>query len=122
MGIDFIRSRANSHRKSWSAEYQHAADDLFAQHCASYGRSYLAIPQTKIEIHENEPVYIRGVHEKVLVMRDLSPIAEIEKPTLDLKESLNASCGILDAYIDDINRLANVVSVRIGKKEVGNDP
>jgi len=121
MGTDFIRSNAKSHTKSWSAEYQRAADDLFVQHCASYGRSFLAIPQTNISLQEGDPVYVRAIAEKVLVFRDLSPIAEIEIPTLDLKESLNASCGILDAYIDDVNPLANVVSIHIGR-EMRNDP
>ncbi len=121
MGTDFIRSNASAHTKSWSAEYQQAADDLFVQHCASYGRSFLAIPQTHIALREGEPVHVRAIQEKVIVFRDLSPIAEIEMPTLDLKESLDASCGILDGYIDDVNPLANVVSIHIGK-EVGNDP
>lgn len=121
MGIDFIRSRAASHTKAWSAEYRRAGDDMFAQHCASYGRSFLATPQSHIAIHEGDPVYVRTVNEQVLVMRELSPIAKIDKPTLDLMESLNAGCGILDAYVDDVNPLANVISVHIGK-EVGNDP
>lgn len=120
MGTDFIRSRASAHTKSWSAEYRRAADDLFAQHCTSYGRSFLAIPQSHVTFREGEPVYVRAIQERVLIFRDLSPIAEIEMPTLDLKESLDASCGILGGYIDDVNPLANVVSVHIGR-EVGND-
>lgn len=121
MGTDFIRSTASAHTKSWSAEYQKAADDLFVQHCASYGRSFLAIPHSHIALREGEPVYVRAIQERVLVFRDLSPIAEIEMPTLDLKESLGASCGILDGYIDDVNPLANVVSIHIGK-EASHDP
>lgn len=121
MGTDFIRSKASAHTKSWSAEYRRAADDLFAQHCASYGRSFLAIPHPHVAFQEGEPVYVRAIQERVLVFRDLSPIAEIETPTFDLKESLDASCGILDGHIDDVNPIANVISVNIGR-EVGDDP
>lgn len=115
MGADFIRSQASSHTKSWSAEYQRAAEDLFSQHSASYGRSFLATVRSECPIHEGDFVHVRLLDNQVLVLRDLSLIAEIDKPTLDLKESLDASYGIVDGYIEELNPFTNVISVHIGR-------
>ena len=59
MGADFIRSTAAPHTKQWSAEYQHASDDLFSQDCISAGRSFIVSPDPRYDVEEHEPLHIR---------------------------------------------------------------
>ena len=116
MGTEFIRSTAVSYTKQWSAEYEHAADDLFVQDCISHGQSFIVSPHPNYQTEEGEPLHVRLIDDRVFVLRDLVIIGEIERPTVDLRESLDSGCGIRDAFIDEVNEYAQTYSVCIGTK------
>ena len=117
MGLDFIRKTALSHTKAWSTEFRRAADDLFAPTSTSVRRSFLATVVDEGVLQEGDPVIIRLSNDRVLVLKDIYPLAEIEKPSLDLIETLSASHGVLAGFIDETNNLARAVSVHVGDKE-----
>lgn len=117
MGLDFLRKTALSHNKAWSVEFRQAADDLFAPTYMSIRRSFLASIYEEGVLEEGDPVTVRLSNDRVLVLKDIYPLAEIEKPSLDLIETLSACHGVLAGFIDETNNLARVVSVRVGEKE-----
>ena len=117
MGQNFIRSTAQPHTKSWRREYANASGDLFAGVCAPVERTLLATPTNGGALSEGECVHVRLVEQLVLVFRELSFVAEIEKPSLDVLESLASCYGVLDGYVDEVNNLAGVVSVHVGQRE-----
>ena len=82
MGADFIRSTAAPHTKQWSAEYQHASDDLFAQDCVSAGHSYIVTPDGHSDVQEHEVLHVRLLGERACIYRGLTKIGEIERSTV----------------------------------------
>lgn len=117
MGLAFIRSTARQpHVKQWSEAYQRAADDLFAGISSPIDRILIATPAPGTSMCEGEPVHIRLVQERVLAYRDVVPVAELAKPSLDVLEALNECYGILDGHINEVNHLAGTISIQVGKK------
>jgi hypothetical protein len=68
-------------------------------------------------LQELDPVTVRLSNDRVLVLKDIFPLAEIEKPSLDLIETLGACHGVLAGFIDETNNFAGTVSVYVGSKE-----
>lgn len=119
MGLAFIRSTARKpHVKQWSYAYQCAADDLFAGISSAIDRVLLAIPRPGSAVCEGEPVYLRLIDERVLAYKGIEPIAELEKPSLDVLEALNQCHGILDGSVKEVNELAGTLSIQVGKKGI----
>lgn len=117
MGLDFLRKTAKEHTKAWNAEFQRGAEDLFAPTCSTIHRSFLASVVAQGTLHEGDEVAIRLHNDRVMVLKDLFPLAVIDKPSLDLVETLNACFGVLHGVVDETNDLADTVSVFIGDKE-----
>lgn len=118
MGLAFIRSTARKpHVKQWSYAYQCAADDLFAGIFSAIDRVLLAIPTPGSAVCEGEAVYLRLVDERVLAYKGVEPVAELEKPSLDVLEALNHCHGILDGSVKEVNELAGTLAIHVGKKE-----
>lgn len=118
MGLDFLRKTAKAHTKAWNAEFQRGAEDLFAPNCSTIRRSFLASVIAQGTLHEGDEVSVRLHNDRVIVLRDLAPLAEINKPSLDLVETLNACFGVLHGVVEETNDLADTVSVFVGSKEV----
>lgn len=117
MGVDFLRKTKLAHAKAWSTEFQRSSEDLFAPTCDSLRRSFLASVSDEAALREGDPVTVRLVNDQVLVLKEIYPIARIEKPSLDLVEHLAACYGVLPGYIDDTNEFARTVSVFVGEKK-----
>ena len=117
MGVDFLSKTAQSHTKAWSREFQRAADDLFAATPTSIRRSFLASVLEEGTLHEGDPVTVRLSSDRVIVLKDIYPLAEIEKPSLDLVETLSACHGVLAGFIDETNEYAGAVSVYVGERD-----
>ena len=83
----------------------------------SAGHSYIVTSDERYDVVDQEPLHVRAVNERVFVFRQLSRIGEIDSPTIDLRESLHARCGILDVFVDEVNPYAKTFSVCVGKKE-----
>lgn len=116
MGLDFLRKTAKAHTKAWDTEFQRGADDLFALTHASIHRSFLASVVAHGELEEGDPVVIRLHGDRVLVMKDLYEFAVIDKPSLDLVETLEACFNVLNGTIEETNEFAGTVSVFIGER------
>lgn len=117
MGIDFLHKTGKQHTKAWSDEFLRGSEDLFAPSFASIRRSFLASLLEEGALKEGDPVIVRHCNDRVLVLRDIYPLAEIEKPSLDLLETLNACCGVLSGFVEEVIDCAGAVSVRIGREE-----
>lgn len=117
MGIDFLHRTGKQHTKAWSDEFLRGSNDLFAPTFASIRRSFLASLLEEGTLKEGDPVIVRHCNDRVLILRDIYPLAEIEKPSLDLLETLSASYGILPGVIEETIDFASAVSVRIGGEE-----
>lgn len=116
MGQNFARKTAQPHTKSWRSEYANASGDLFAGMCAPVERTLLATPGKNAILSEGESIHVRLVEQRVFVFRDLNQVAEIDKPSLDVLESLATCHGVLDGYVEEINQFANAVSVHVGAR------
>ncbi len=116
MGLNFIHKTAVTHTTAWSTEYQKAAQDMFAAPCDVIDRTYLAPMRDKGVLNVGDCVNVRLMNERVLVYKDLQLAAEIDKPSLDLRESLNSCYGILPGQIEETNDLAGVASVHVGAR------
>lgn len=117
MGLAFIRSTARKpHVKQWSYAYQCAADDLFAGISTAIERVLLAIPLPGSTVCEGDAIHLRLIDERVLAYKGIEPIADLEKPSLDVLEALNQCHGILDGSIKEVNELAGTLSIRVGRK------
>jgi len=116
MGQNFARKTAQPHTKAWRGEYANASGDLFAGMCAPVERTLLATPRAGINLTEGEPIHVRLVEQRVLVFRDLSQVGEIDKPSFDVLESLATCYGVLDGHVEEVNELANAVSVHVGER------
>ena len=118
MGLAFIRSTARKpHVKQWSYAYQCAADDLFAGISTAVDRILLAIPRSGSPVCEGDAIHLRLIDERVLAYKGIEPVAELERPSLDILEALNQWHGILDGSVKEVNELAGMLSIRVGKKE-----
>ena len=117
MGLDFLRRTALSHTKAWTAEFRRAADDLFAPSVGSPCRSFLASILCD-GLQEGDEITVRLHQDCVYVLKDVCPLAKIDKPSLDLLENLDVAAGVLSGTIEETNEFARMVSVRIGEKAV----
>lgn len=116
MGLNFIHKTAATHTTAWNAEFHKAAQDIFAAPCGVIDRTYLAPMYGKDLLKEGDCINVRLIEERVLVYKELQLAAEIDKPSMDLRESLNSCYGILPGQIDEVNDLAGVVSVHVGER------
>ena len=116
MGLDFLRKTAKAHTKAWDTEFQRGADDLFAPTCAPIHRSFIASVVAHGELQEGDTVALRLHDDRVVVMKDLYELAVIDKPSLDLVETLHACFNVLDGTIEETNEFAGTVSVLVGEK------
>lgn len=114
MGTDFLRKTGKPHTKAWSDEFIRGADDLFAPTSASIRRSFLASLLEDGTLREGDQVVVRHCDDRVFVLKDIYPLAEIDKPSLDLLETLGACHGVLAGVVEETIEFAKAVSVRVG--------
>lgn len=112
MGLNFVHKTAVAHRTAWAAEFRRAAGDMFAASCKVIDRTYLAAIVGN-DLNDGDDVNVRLINERVLVYKDLSLAGEIDKPSLDLVETLKSCYGILPGQIEETNDLG-FASVHVG--------
>jgi hypothetical protein len=115
MGLNYIYKTRLPNTKSWSAAFQRASRDIFSADCLIVDRTYLAPLRDATVLKSGDFVNVRLIEEKVLIFKDIRIAAEIEKPSLDLLENLNCANGILPGEVEEVNELAGVASVHVGR-------
>jgi len=116
MGLNFIHKTAKPHSKALRAEFRHASTDLFAGPGGTIDRTYLSPVLELGLLKPGDCVNVRYVKGRILVYKDLRLAAEIDKPTLELQESLNSCHGILPGQIEETFEVAHTVSVHVGPR------
>jgi hypothetical protein len=116
MGLNFIYKTAKPHSKACRDEVRRASTDLFGGP-GTVDRTYLAPVLELGLLKPGDAVSVRYVKGRVLVYKDLRLGAEIDKPTMELQESLNACHGILPGQIEEAYELAHTVAVHVGPRK-----
>lgn len=96
MGVDFLRSKRQQHKKAWNSQMLLRTEDLFAGATKHPSRVFRSSRQGDACLQTGSEVLIRLLNDgKVVVSQDINLVAAVDAPANDLIKALETHDGIL---------------------------
>ena len=112
MGVDFIRKVAPKYHKSLDhRRVELSTPTLFSQQLTSVPRVYAAKLHCGQKLSTGEALGVRMNGGRVVVMRDLDPVATIVSPPTELLDALQASHGEGVGSVQDVHEDAGIAEI-----------
>lgn len=96
MGVDFIRSKRQSHSKAWSQQFFGRSMDLFADSAGTVREVFRAVNAPGHVLRAGDEVLVRRLDDgRVAITRDICQVAKVETPSKQLLNVLEQHEGVL---------------------------
>lgn len=114
MGLDFMRERAKTFRKSWNrGGSEIATRNLFTKDVECQTRSVIADIDERCEVTSGEEVVLQQAEGQLEVWRETRCLGVVTSPPSDLAEIILASGGVALGRIDRVNKLSATVGITV---------
>ena len=117
MGLDFIRLRAPTFRKSWDrGKMKLATPDLLTQQPECNTRSVVAVVDQGCELPKDTEVAVCTRDKQLIVLRENTIVARGAEPPPDIYKAIDKSGEMALGRIAKFNPLSGTVDVDFNQK------
>jgi hypothetical protein len=114
MGIEFIRTRAKTFKKSWDRHrVSLATPTLFTQQPVCAARTAAADLTGCATLQKGDTVIVQLNGTRLVAMRGLSEAAYFTDPPPELVSAVRESYGVARGTVEQINTIAGVAEISI---------
>lgn len=114
MGLEFIRKVAKSYRKGLDLQrIELATPTLFTRQPGCAPRTYVASLHPGKRLAAGEALGIRLDGGRVVALRGLDPVAELDAPPAALMDALEASHGEASGTVQEVYEVAETAEISV---------
>jgi hypothetical protein len=114
MGLDFLRNKARSFRKSWSGGVARLAEpSLFTRYPECHSRSVIASLAQDAAVEVGAPLALHVDGKLLAVVRETTRVGTVSEPPADLLSAITKAGGGASGRISQVNPISGTANVEI---------